>query len=136
MRCPDCNKFVSNEDGEPEPESPEINGHQVDLDVRRVILCAECGTDLKEVMLSLSMDIISPDDAVPEEGKSECAEHEWKMDGEPDVENMDRSEGQGRGRKQFYGVTVNGNVICPICGMKGQYDGADDVQSSHMDDLT
>lgn len=71
MRCPDCNKFVGMENGEPEInniEASHLTGLQfsVNADVRGVRQCANCGTDLKD----LSMDVEGTCDI----GESE----EWK----------------------------------------------------------
>lgn len=53
MRCPDCNKFVSLENGEPEEQSLEIEHHDgnifvVNGEFRLARTCADCGAELKE----------------------------------------------------------------------------------------
>jgi hypothetical protein len=53
MRCPDCNKFVSYDDTTEPEHNLEINDNgdgsmQVTGDVKIVLTCAECGTELKE----------------------------------------------------------------------------------------
>ncbi len=58
MRCPDCNKFVAY-DTEIEPEeedNPSCTGIEFSASYRRVLACAECGTELKEGTVELSYD--------------------------------------------------------------------------------
>ncbi len=48
-RCPDCNKFVSLEEVEPEVNTLEVDEEGIiEADVRIVNACADCGTELKE----------------------------------------------------------------------------------------
>jgi hypothetical protein len=47
MRCPECQKFVAFEDGEPEVDF-DVENAQLTGTVRIVLLCAECSTELKE----------------------------------------------------------------------------------------
>ncbi len=56
MRCPDCNRFVSQEAGEPEVDD-STSDMQVSLSVRIVQNCAECGTELKEATLEIERDL-------------------------------------------------------------------------------
>jgi len=56
MRCPDCNKFVSQEAGDPET-SEDVSGDTLTVEVRIVQNCVECGTELKESTLTLERDL-------------------------------------------------------------------------------
>jgi hypothetical protein len=52
-RCPDCNKFVSLEMGDPEVESIEVDlDGVVSGDVRLTLICSECGNELSEATIS------------------------------------------------------------------------------------
>jgi hypothetical protein len=54
MRCPDCNKFVSFDEADPEVNDLDVSDNgSVTASVRIVNTCAECGTELKEAMLEL-----------------------------------------------------------------------------------
>lgn len=59
-RCPDCNKFVSYEDP-PQTETysePEVSSSNcVEGAVRVVLLCGECGTELKDAEVEFSVTI-------------------------------------------------------------------------------
>ena len=81
MRCPDCNKFVGNEENEPEVESVEVDdeGH-VNAEVRIVNACAECGTDLTEATLSMDGEA----DTIP----CSCKPEDRELEAEEAVERM------------------------------------------------
>lgn len=53
MRCPQCNKFVSMENGEAQIDSEQIdldgNGLTITIDVLMTRNCADCSTELKQV---------------------------------------------------------------------------------------
>jgi len=54
-RCPDCTKFVSQEAGEPEVQSEQIDDDgSFSFEVRITQLCADCSTELKEATLEFS----------------------------------------------------------------------------------
>lgn len=54
-RCPDCNKFVSFEEVEPEVNSLEVDSSgYVTAEIRIVNECADCSTELREANLDLS----------------------------------------------------------------------------------
>lgn len=61
MRCPDCNKFVSLENGEPEEQSLEIahqdgNKFEVTGEFRLPRTCCDCGQELKEANFIFEFD--------------------------------------------------------------------------------
>jgi hypothetical protein len=57
MRCPDCNKFVSYGEAEVEVSAEELNEDAVSAEVRVMLPCAECGTELKEANLTAEEDL-------------------------------------------------------------------------------
>lgn len=61
MRCPDCNKFVSMENADPEIGSVDCeysdDSFQVTADIRAVRSCADCSTELKSLDLNLEQSV-------------------------------------------------------------------------------
>ena len=58
MRCENCQKFVSY-DTEVEPEesnSPELNDGIFTASFRRVLSCADCGSEMKEAEIEIEVD--------------------------------------------------------------------------------
>jgi len=129
MRCPDCNKFVGNEENEPEVESVEVDdeGH-VNAEVRIVNACAECGTDLTEATLSMDGEA----DTIPCSCKPEDRELEAEEAGS---ERSVRIEGKGRGTKTFYGATLDVTVRCGKCNKEWTVTMEDEIQASGMDQV-
>jgi hypothetical protein len=86
MRCPDCNKFVSYDESNPEVEGdPEVTEDgDVTVSVRVVLPCAECGQELKDCTLELTGSISeggTPSAPPKFEGKKavrEAALVEWR----------------------------------------------------------
>lgn len=113
MRCSSCNKFVSQEPGEPEVQSLEIDADgNITAEVRIVVTCAECGDELKESTLSM-------EDAVTirRHNREEC-ELEIEEDG---VEMLDEYETKDRNGKpiksvryqtHLYGARVDFHIRC------------------------
>lgn len=64
MRCPDCNKFVSYDDSN-DPDIQDISyadGH-VSAQIRVVLPCGDCGTELKSADFDLDLAVALPEDA-------------------------------------------------------------------------
>lgn len=57
MRCPDCNKFVSCGDAEPEVNDYTIIDRSLEAEVRLPLPCADCGTELKDNEFSIQADV-------------------------------------------------------------------------------
>ena len=142
MRCPDCNKFVGQEIGDPEitlditDDRDEASDTTVTVtgDVRVVLNCAECGTELK-----------SGDFTIEEEVKIEGHrgdDHALEVE-EVSSEGTERQDGKegtkARYRRTFYGAVVNWQVICSCQGSKGEpiAEGSwsDDMQASSFDEV-
>lgn len=120
MRCSDCNKFVSFDDSnEPEADDADIDAEgRVSGTVRVYLTCAECGTELKEASFDLDVDMTEV-----------VAAHLKTM-------KTSRTEGKGRGLKTFYGYHATLHVKCS-CGHEfGDEEHSDDMQASHMDELS
>lgn len=143
MRCPDCNRFVSFE--EQEPEINEMALHEdglVKCEVRIVNACQDCGTELTESQVDLEYD--AGDDI--ETHKIECLHREaWEVkedyDGieivEEGAERENRTEGKGRGMRTYYGATVTFSLKCPLCGenIVESHSMSGDVQASDMQEM-
>lgn len=70
-RCSDCNKFVSQEDGDVDVQNEDASGSQITVEVRIVQVCEDCGTDLKEATLSIERNL---------EDEVEYEEHNFEAD--------------------------------------------------------
>lgn len=137
MRCPDCNKFVSFDEADPEVDELEIDDDgQITCSVRITNTCAECGTELKEATLEL-------EDEVAVDGHS-GDDHELQII-EAGTERTSRSgyykKGEwvsagGRYAKTYYGADVSYEVTC-LCGKLEAITGSigDDVQASGMEEM-
>ena len=137
-RCPDCNKFVSFEEQDPEVNDLEVDeGGHVTANVRIVNACGDCGTELTEANLDLETDV-----KIPKGHTGEGHELEVEEDG---AERTSRSgnfkkgvfvPGGGRYAKTFYGAQVSFSVTCE-CGkleaVTGELEG--DEQASGMESL-
>lgn len=126
MRCPDCNKFVSYEMGEPDLQDCHLEDNQVFAEVRLVKQCVECSTELEEVTFSIESDVIDhPHDELELE------------DDMPEVEITERTEGKGRYMKTFIGASVPFKVICQHEGCDFCFEGdlSDEIQASGFDSL-
>jgi len=140
--CPDCAKFVSLDLGEPEVDSLEIdNDGNITGDVRLVLNCANCSTELKEA--NLSFDEI-PDnlskhlDAHQEKEESvtlEIDEGESRMDDyfSPGVDKKGKRIPM-RFRKHYYTAEIGAVVTCS-CGEKIDVEISVEEQASGFDDL-
>jgi hypothetical protein len=145
MRCPDCNKFVGNDEQEPEVESVEVeadeSGHAtVTASVRIVNACADCGTELTEATLDLEAEVtLEPAD---HKCPSETAGEEPALDLEAEEtssERTNRSDGKpntpSRYRRTFYGAQVEATVKCRCGKIETTVTLADEVQASGMESM-
>ena len=132
MRCPDCNRFVGVGQGEPEA-SLEVSDGSLAGDVRLVLVCAECGTELAESTQEVEIDITLTH-------TPECLAQTAGEDGEkPELEvvsesvsNNDRSEGKGRGGRHFYGADIEVEGMCARCKAVWKAVGAVEEQASYF----
>jgi hypothetical protein len=153
MRCPDCGKFVPF-DTEAEPEANlEIDSEgQMSGNVRRVLPCGECGTELKETTFDIDQDLSEilqiegkPASQVPCTSEDQQHEWDWEHAEEPMVSADSRMEDKDRhGKKikssrymtQYYGVLIEGNVTCKNCATVAAYEVKDEASASSFDELT
>lgn len=144
MRCPDCNKFASF-DTEVDPEGDvEISAEgMLTGEVRRVLTCADCSTELKEAYLSFDQNL---NDCLTfpvgmTQSQEEC-EHEWDWQAsEPQLSPTDRYDDKGgrvkqmRYMKHMYGVEVAGDVKCKRCDVVAQYSCAQEEAAGAFEEL-
>lgn len=139
MRCPDCNKFVSLEEGDAEVNDLAVGEDgNVSVQVRIANCCAECGQELKEANFDCEQDHT-------EECKGHQGEgHELAIE-ENSSERTSRSgyfkagkwvSAGGRYAKTMYGFSLTYTITCS-CDNKFTVDGTieDEIQASGMDEL-
>lgn len=100
-RCPDCNKFVSYDEQEPDVNIDVVpNADHTSLVISGTVTvtlpCAECGTELKTYEFEVEKE-------VDVEGLTD----ESSIDFNDDASFTSRSEGKGRGTRTFYGYELN-----------------------------
>lgn len=83
-RCPDCNKFVSLEPGDPDASSPDVTDGKLQLQVQLDLNCAECGTAIKSATYDFELE--HPNLLTKCEADEEVSEgqHDWEFDVEFD----------------------------------------------------
>lgn len=130
-RCPDCNKFVSLEENDPEIDlllNPGDNPKDLVIEgtVRLVNACAECGTELKEAILDIEQQIPMPDGHIGHGVTFEIL----------NSERVNRAEGKGRGLKTFYGFEAAYRIECSCGALEPIEDNIEaEIQASDMEDL-
>jgi hypothetical protein len=145
MRCPDCNKFVGNEEQDPEVNSTDVDcDGNVSAEVRIANACTECGTELTEFTFNTDAD--APEEVTRHIEKCHDDENPANLEIEEGTcERTTRTEGKGRGARTFYGYTLSYTITCS-CGKVADADGnvvdgefsaegeiSEDVQASGMD---
>lgn len=150
MRCPDCNKFVPNGDPEAEVQSGEDFTAEIEdgeliikcePEVRVMIPCGECGTELKDTTFNFEMETEHKCDKVPKKTPEKGIE----IEGSIEVEATDEYKTKDRHGKaiknpryqaHLYGADVTASVTCPFCQEQIEFSGSDSIESSGMDELT
>ncbi len=143
MRCPDCNKFVAYEEGEPEVNVLDLDDQgNINAEVCITLNCAECGTTLKESSFTLEETHITALEEHVKDNHPELIKDEKNIDlsifeiQENGVEFTSRTEGKGRGLKTYYGFSLDYAINCTECSEEVLNNCiSDDIQASHMDEL-
>jgi len=162
MRCPDCNKFVPNGDPEAEVQSGENFEAEIEEteraedgktiiertllikcepEVRVMIPCGECGTELKDTTFNFEMEHSHECEKLPKETPAEGIEIEGTIEAEAtdDYKTKDR-HGKAiknpRYQAHLYGAEVTATVTCPFCQEQIEFSESDSIESSSMDELT
>jgi hypothetical protein len=137
-RCPDCNKFVSFEQADPEVElevelAKEEDGKPAEVNVtgtvRLVLNCGECSTEMAEANPDFEIEVPLT--------HQEADEHEVELV-EEFAEPSDRYDGKpgtpSRYRRHFYGADISGKVRCS-CGAEAEFNGTAEEQAGAFDSL-
>ena len=136
-RCNDCGKMVSL-DTEQEPEvlsGPDIEGNEiVVVELRRFLQCADCGTDLRETNFNIEALITQEDGSdLPPCPSGEDGQHLFEeINGEPTYASFE--EAGGRYAKKYYGVSVDGDVVCANCGNRYYFKASYKEAASNFDE--
>ncbi|KKN04260.1 hypothetical protein LCGC14_1099180 [marine sediment metagenome] len=118
MRCPDCNRFVSVEQGDPtEGLVLQVSDEAVTGEVRLTLLCAECNTEMAEanVEVDMAFDLEHVDECGPDELTG--VQPVVALSDE-NATASDRYEGKGRGTRHFYGAEIEATITCQTCDAK------------------
>ena len=138
MRCPDCNKFVSNEENEPEVESVEYNEGSVTASVRIVNACADCGTELTEATFEMEASVVVPPEHTGEGHEISAEETGCKRTSRSGY--YDKRKGVwvdkfGRYAKTLYGASVDVRLTCSCGAWEEDVTLSDEIEASGMDSL-
>jgi hypothetical protein len=139
MRCPDCNKFVGLETGEPEAEldvevADDNQSAHVTGTVRVFRNCADCGVELKETTFEIDEEVDLKDHKIDEQAEVDGAT--------VDAGAVEATEsGGGRYKKNMIGYTLTYCIDIPW--KLGKKEGTvtheetieDSVQASAFDEM-
>lgn len=136
-RCPDCNHFVGLENQEPEVDA-RIEGDSVEGDVRVVLACAECGTELKEANLEFSELIDHICDGELPKDQEPVSLDDYSAEPEDSYATKDRHGKpikNPRYRTHFWGADVSLELHCNRCGEDWTQNVTVEEAASAMEDL-
>lgn len=136
--CKSCNKFVAQEENDPEVNNLEVdNEGAVNAEVRIVNTCAECEEELTESIFNVDDQISMPEDvSLGHEHDLEVEEISCERT-RPD-HTPPRKDGKPtnpRSKKTYYGFELIVKVTCNGCNLEEDLTLADDVQASSMEAL-
>ena len=163
MRCPDCNKFVSYDEGQVEIESSEsaleVNAPtpvqkgavytaevtmSVNASLRLVLPCGECGAELKEASFELEGSNVHVCKKIPvnEDKRNKLLENfeAEAGDGSP-TDRLGNKDSRGkpitkmRYMKHYYGAEIEFTGKCPFCEAYMAVQLSDEIQASSMDEI-
>ncbi len=128
-RCPDCNKFVSVEMSDPELDDLEVDPEgNITGTVRLIQTCADCGAELAEANIEVSESV----EFTHAEG---CKEESGLEIENAEATSEDRFEGKGRGARHFYQAVIQGEVVCPDCEARADFEFTVEEQASAFESL-
>jgi hypothetical protein len=144
MRCGDCIKFVSfDTDVDTEEEgSPEVSGDNFTASFRRVLTCAECGTELKESTIEIEHDFAG--DIAEEKKCSNEDGHSFEVESceaSPTTETVTKDRHgkpikSSRYMKTLYGVEAAVTLKCEHCDATVEFTASESMQASSFEELT
>lgn len=130
MRCPNCNKFASYDELDPEIEVGIGEDGTITGSVSIVNASECCGDDLTGTTFEVEL-------AEPLVGVEQHVGEGHELDvEETSSERTSRKEGAGRYAKTFYGARADFSVTCKCKAFEVCVSWENDIQASAMDDLT
>lgn len=124
MRCPDCNKFVSGELEDPHVDDVDVADGQVLLTTSITLVCADCGTPLKEAEFQQTAEL-------PPAVVAAHAGHALSVA----VSDAEPTEEKGPRGATLYGFVASVAVTC-ACGVSiAPVQFAEEIKVAAMDDL-
>jgi hypothetical protein len=152
MRCPDCNKFVAYDEAEPEisDSSPTVDvqgeSASVQVEVRIVNNCQECGAELKEYTFDTTVDFdadVSAHEGEGHELSCEVGGESRDTDSYPKPKEVkDRKTGKmkmkypnPRYTRTLYGFTATATLSCSCGELTEEKEFSDFIEASSMDEL-
>lgn len=140
-KCPNCPQFTSKDtDVDPEIDARVDDDGAVNVSVRLVNSCSECGDELEESNLEIEIDLSAEIRAHrDEEHKSKVTELSVEADGSRTDETQTKDRHgkpikSSRYMRRYYGVEVTATVTCE-CGSEFVAGGSDKVAASGMESL-
>lgn len=138
-RCPDCNKFVGLEMGDPEAEIEISNFGDLDEktgeqefnlsgDVRLVLNCGECSSEMKEASCEV-------DQMITFTHKNPKCPGVVELEVEAEGTARFTDAKNPRYVKHFYGAELRYKLTCPECGAEDEDTGSVECQASEFEDL-
>ena len=109
------------------------------IEVRRVLTCGDCGTELKESTFEFNEDIIETCACLDDGGQP--ASYSIDVDASPTMSaRMTDRRGKAitnpRYQATLYGVEVTATVKCEECGESWTKELSDQIEASSFDELT
>lgn len=144
MRCPDCRKFVSFDEPEIEVSDESIQDNAtVYANVRVVLPCMECSTELKEANLEAQAEIVHvcDEDTVSEERVDQEPEFEIQsVEADPHERSaaQDRTGKpikQARYMRTFRGAALTFEIKCLRCDEEFSVETTVEEQASFFQEL-
>lgn len=144
-RCPDCNKFVPNGEPEAELQSEDLSygNDSYEAEVRVMIPCGECGTELSEYNFSVELEIdhLCEKSADPDEEDLLDSQYELVDTDVSVVDEYETKDKNGkiiknqRYQKHMYGYEISVQCKCLRCQEIIVLDGKETEQSSAFESL-
>jgi len=133
-RCEDCNKFVSFDEPQAEVESDDIISGEVCIDVRVVLPCAECSTEIKETTLVYEETVECP--TCGQDHLDELSIEDANATGQEIYEDAfsPKTGKKLKHQTKYYGAEVTFMLCCERCGESEEHTGYVKELPSSFDD--
>lgn len=133
MRCPDCNKFVSMENGDLEIDVLEIDvDGTVHCEASLPRNCADCGTELKRGTFDVDEDVELDSVECPgAPAEAEDKNHDLSID---ELGNDVSESGGSRYAKNMIGFDLEYEVTCSRCELKIRGEIGDAMNAGSFDE--